>query len=165
MIIIKLPAIALYCPVIIQPVIGPQTKNDEASSPQIGYGMNIKWFFNDEQIEQKFGTVLAKQKWDDIKNKNDATKGDVVVVSTDSTQIWIPRAANERHSGQYRCVARNDAGEASKRFGVAVLVRPNIDENSYKPRIVIKEGEHLELKCPVRVHNSIMNVRIMKGLF
>ncbi|CAD6189244.1 unnamed protein product [Caenorhabditis auriculariae] len=71
-----------------------------------------------------------------------------VQFSDDKRKLHVEKA-RVTDAGVYKCVARNSAGEGSKSFEVEVLVPLNIDESEWKKKVVAKEGEYVEIGCPV----------------
>ncbi|PAV72711.1 hypothetical protein WR25_18698 isoform C [Diploscapter pachys] len=112
-----------------------------------------------------FGTPLPKITW----QLNDAplTESDKnYEISEDRRRLHFVKA-RPSDSGVYKCIARNPAGEGSKTFEVEVLVPLALNETTWKKKVTVKEGEFVELGCPVYGLpvpdiNWIVNGRILK---
>ncbi|KAL3078999.1 hypothetical protein niasHS_014781 [Heterodera schachtii] len=85
---------------------------------------NIRWTFN--------GTFVPS---------------DADGLSEDGRRMRVPKATIG-HSGEYKCVAKNAAGEAEKRFVVAIMEAPHFKDTS-DTRYVVIEGRTVALSCHV----------------
>uniref|UniRef100_A0A914H3L7 Ig-like domain-containing protein n=1 Tax=Globodera rostochiensis TaxID=31243 RepID=A0A914H3L7_GLORO len=87
---------------------------------------NIQWTFN--------GTELPSE-----------SLGIAVLLSEDRRRLRVPKAT-VKHSGEYKCVAENAAGEAEKRFIVDVMEPPRFKDTS-NTRYSVIEGRTVMLSC------------------
>ncbi|KAH7695796.1 CRE-HIM-4 protein, partial [Aphelenchoides avenae] len=94
-----------------------------------------------------FSTPTPEVLWE-FNGKPIAEDEQNVVFSDDHRRLRVAQS-DDADAGEYRCVAKNAAGSTSKTFYVEVLVPPRIDESVHKKRVVVTEGQRVELACPV----------------
>ncbi|KAI6172894.1 EGF-like domain-containing protein [Aphelenchoides besseyi] len=71
-------------------------------------------------------------------------------LSDDKRRLMVQKS-QIADTGNFTCVARNAAGEASKSFLVEINIAPRVD-NQQKRQVTVLEGERVEITCPVNGH-------------
>ncbi|KAM3729106.1 Hemicentin-1 [Dirofilaria immitis] len=71
-----------------------------------------------------------------------------VVLSDDQRRLHILKS-RIMDSGNYKCVARNPAGDSAKAFQVEIVVPPNMNQSTHSIKVTVLEGERIELGCPI----------------
>uniref|UniRef100_A0A0R3RPN4 Hemicentin-1-like n=1 Tax=Elaeophora elaphi TaxID=1147741 RepID=A0A0R3RPN4_9BILA len=87
----------------------------------------ITWYLDDHSIAE-----------------NDAN----IVLSDDQRRLHVLKS-RIMDAGSYKCVARNPAGDSAKTFQVEIIVPPNVNQSTYKNKVMVLENEHIELGCPI----------------
>jgi len=87
----------------------------------------IRWFFNDAEL---------------------ATKKEGITFSDDKRRLKL-EGAKDSHSGVFKCLAENMAGDAEKQFHVNVMTAPFRDESVWPRELRLTEGQQVEIGCPV----------------
>ncbi|VDO46556.1 unnamed protein product [Brugia timori] len=71
-----------------------------------------------------------------------------IILSDDQRRLHILES-RKMDAGNYKCVARNPAGDSAKTFQVEIIVPPNLNQNMHKIKVTVLENERIELGCPV----------------
>ncbi|EJW78473.1 hypothetical protein WUBG_10618 [Wuchereria bancrofti] len=87
----------------------------------------ITWYLNDQSIVE-----------------SDAN----IILSDDQRRLHILKSRTV-DAGNYKCVARNPAGDSAKTFQIEIIVPPNLNQSMHKIKVAMLENERAELGCPI----------------
>lgn len=87
----------------------------------------VRWFLNDAEL---------------------TSDRDGILLSEDRRRLRVD-SAQAIHSGHFKCLAENVAGEAEKHFRVDVLLAPRMDLSVWPTVLRLEEGQQVEFGCPV----------------
>uniref|UniRef100_A0A0N5BTT3 Hemicentin-1 n=1 Tax=Strongyloides papillosus TaxID=174720 RepID=A0A0N5BTT3_STREA len=94
-----------------------------------------------------YASIMPQITWYFLDKEIDFTTSKNLFTSDEGRKLHLNHIDID-NSGEYKCVASNEAGEASKGFDVNILVPPKISDYE-KLNLVVMEKKKLKIECPV----------------
>uniref|UniRef100_A0A0N4ZRH6 Hemicentin-1 n=1 Tax=Parastrongyloides trichosuri TaxID=131310 RepID=A0A0N4ZRH6_PARTI len=144
--------------IITIPIIQASTEEVEEKELTLGNHLTLEC--------PVFATIMPQISWYFMDKEIDFVSTKNIFTSDEGRKLHLNHIDVE-NSGEYKCVASNEAGTSDKMFNVDVLIPPKVSDDS-KLDLKVMEKDSLKIECPVTgnpkpsiswlVNGQIMNI-------